>query len=841
MFKSSLFKRKSRIGRFLPTVLAGLFLLCTSNAHSADDVPSIMESGSFQKLVPNDNPEQSPFLTFGIDVSISGDRIAVSADTNFDSGGSEFHTNGTVFIYELNEEGVWVETAELNQFSVGNEQTFGFGSHLLLQGNRLVVETGNTDRDGDVILAFVYELTDEGWVETGQLRGVRFFLSFDPRIVLHENTIFLRGRDVQDFTVLTYELDEATGDWSGPTLFDADQAFGGDYNQYGQYFDIDGDFLFVSALNATVDGVQGAGRVLVYRESTEGSWLPHVELRAENPERFDFFGGHFSVENGLFLSNGPETGSVIFENINGQWVNQGRLESGFGIPSQGNITRYKQSENLVAAPYRRFSSVSRLPVENRVFYRSDSGDFVHVANLDPIRFSTSTEPFEDGPVYLADADDNGRFVTHGNNAIHIFDVDTSDDDGDGILNLIDPEDDRVFIDPTPLTVDDNIEVNEDSSITFDVLANDTNPLEGSLQITSIDDSELEGSAVIAEGGITYTPSTNFNGTSSFEYTVGNDSTSTSTATVFITVNSVNDAPVASDDTAETTEGVAVEINVLANDSDVEDELLAVTIASPTTNGVVSVDATGVVTYQPDTGYSGSDSFIYTVSDSDGGSSDATVTVTVEALAIVEPVDNIDASTPVALNNFGSGFNATFDYVIRESDTLGGSVREWRVEISSSDSVEINNAWISSGYNAGVSLQGGEGSYTFTNEGKSYIDELQAGDVIAFSVQGTGTDFTGSELSLNFISLTQTLPATGECTEFLPVSLPFAFDGAGEFCWLVSGSVSNINSWNTESVTINGEAFTNRWSNNLPVGPGGTYEIRYYSDVAWSHFEINGSN
>jgi len=59
--------------------------------------------------------------------------------------------------------------------------------------------------------------------------------------------------------------------------------------------------------------------------------------------------------------------------------------------------------------------------------------------------------------------------------------------------------------------------------------------------------------------------------------------------------------------------------------------------------------------------------------------------------------------------------------------------------------------------------------------------------------------------------------------------------------LVSGSVSNINSWNTESVTINGEAFTNRWSNNLPVGPGGTYEIRYYSDVAWSHFEINGSN
>jgi len=838
MFKSSLFKRKPRIGRFLPTVLAGLFLLCTSNAHSADDVPSIMESSSFQKLVPNDNPAQSPYLAFGDNVSISGDRIAVSADTNFNSSGSEFLTNGTVFIYELNEEGVWVETAELNQFSVGNEQTFGFGRTLLLQGNRLVVGTANTDRDEDVILAFVYELTDEGWVETEQLRGVRVFRSPGSRIRLHENTIFLRGSSVQGFTVLTYELDEATGDWSGPTLVDADQAFGGEYRQFGQYFDIDGDFLFVSDIVESFDGVEFAGRVLVYRESTEGSWLPHVKLRAENPERADFFGSHFSVENGLFLSNGPETGSVIFENINGQWVNQGRLESGFGAGSVGNTTRYKQSENLVAAPNRGFSS-SEFPLENRVFYRSDSGDFVHVANLDPIRFST--EPFEGDPVVLVDADDNGRFVTSGNNAIHIFDVDTSDDDGDGILNLIDPEDDRVFIDPTPLTVDDNIEVNEDSSITFDVLANDTNPLEGSLQITSIDDSELEGSAVIAEGGITYTPSTNFNGTSSFEYTVGNDSTSTSTATVFITVNSVNDAPVASDDTAETTEGVAVEINVLANDSDVEDELLAVTIASPTTNGVVSVDAAGVVTYQPDTGYSGSDSFIYTVSDSDGGSSDATVTVTVEALAIVEPVDNIDASTPVALNNYGSGFNATFDYVIRESDTLGGSVREWRVEISSSDSVEINNAWISSGYNAGVSLQGGEGSYTFTNEGKSYIDELQAGDVIAFSVQGTGTDFTGSELSLNFVSLTQTLPATGECTEFLPVSLPFAFDGAGEFCWLVSGSVSNINSWNTESVTINGEAFTNRWSNNLPVGPGGTYEIRYNGDVAWSHFEINGSN
>ena len=155
-------------------------------------------------------------------------------------------------------------------------------------------------------------------------------------------------------------------------------------------------------------------------------------------------------------------------------------------------------------------------------------------------------------------------------------------------------------------------------------------------------------------------------------------------------------------------------------------------------------------------------------------------------------------------------------------------------------MSITNAWVNSGYNAGVSLAGPTNARVFTNEGKSYIDELTAGDVIRFTVQGFGAGFASSSLTLNFESLSQTLPATRECSTPIPVTLPFSFDGAGEHCWGVTGMVSHTNSWNTQSVLINGEAFTNRWSNSLPPAVDGKFLILYEGAFPWSHFEISGT-
>jgi uncharacterized repeat protein (TIGR02543 family) len=72
------------------------------------------------------------------------------------------------------------------------------------------------------------------------------------------------------------------------------------------------------------------------------------------------------------------------------------------------------------------------------------------------------------------------------------------------------------------------------------------------------------------------------------------------------------------------------------------------------------------------------------------------------------------------------------------------------------------------------------------------------------------------------------------------TLPLAIDGTGVYCRVTSGDISNINSWNMQLVEINGQQFTNTWSNQMPARIDGNYYIHYVGNYAWSHLEINGS-
>ena len=84
---------------------------------------------------------------------------------------------------------------------------------------------------------------------------------------------------------------------------------------------------------------------------------------------------------------------------------------------------------------------------------------------------------------------------------------------------------------------------------------------------------------------------NFNGTDTVTYTISDGNGGTDTATVSITVNAVNDGPVALDDTASVDEDSSVVIGVLANDSDLDGDALSVTSASAG-NGSVSIRPDG---------------------------------------------------------------------------------------------------------------------------------------------------------------------------------------------------------------------------------------------------------
>ena len=186
----------------------------------------------------------------------------------------------------------------------------------------------------------------------------------------------------------------------------------------------------------------------------------------------------------------------------------------------------------------------------------------------------------------------------------------------------------------PRAVDDAATTDEETAVSIAVLDNDWDPdgviVPDSLEIV---DEPTDGSLTVSATGIcTYTPDPDFNGSDSFSYRVQDDDGAWSNqGEVSITVNGVNDPPVADDDTASTDEDTPVEIDVLTNDHDVDGTIdpTTLTVTDGPTNGVVTVGAGGTVTYTPNADFYGSDSFSYTVEDDDGATSnEATVSITV---------------------------------------------------------------------------------------------------------------------------------------------------------------------------------------------------------------------
>ena len=184
----------------------------------------------------------------------------------------------------------------------------------------------------------------------------------------------------------------------------------------------------------------------------------------------------------------------------------------------------------------------------------------------------------------------------------------------------------------PEAADDAAETDEDTAVEIDVLANDTDVDGDELSVQPATDPEHGTVTVNGDGTVTYTPDADYYGGDAFEYTIS-DGSATATAAVTLTVHPVNDAPVAEDDAAETTEDNAVTIPVLDNDSDAEGSTLSVESATQPGNGTASVNADGTVSYTPHENYHGADSFQYTVTD---GEATATGTVSVTIHSVNDP-------------------------------------------------------------------------------------------------------------------------------------------------------------------------------------------------------------
>ena len=130
------------------------------------------------------------------------------------------------------------------------------------------------------------------------------------------------------------------------------------------------------------------------------------------------------------------------------------------------------------------------------------------------------------------------------------------------------------------------------------------------------------------------------------------SDATDTGLVQITIQPVNDPPLAVADSASTTQGVAVDIAILTNDIDVDGEPLSLTAFTTPAHGAVTDNGNGTLRYTPAAGFTGTDTFSYTIRDASNATSSTTVTITVGTAEEAERVGQIR-------DQLNSGFGSLF--------------------------------------------------------------------------------------------------------------------------------------------------------------------------------------
>lgn len=198
----------------------------------------------------------------------------------------------------------------------------------------------------------------------------------------------------------------------------------------------------------------------------------------------------------------------------------------------------------------------------------------------------------------------------------------------------------------PVAVDDTAVTNEDVAVLVNVVSNDTDANGNTLNVTAVSNINNWVSAVINVQwtGVLFTPTPFFNGTWSFEYTVS-DGTLTDTGKVLLTVNAVNNKPVAVNDSFTVSKNSTTTLNLVVNDTDVDSNNLHVVSIGTILNASGTLTNSWVV-LKPNTNFVGLINFEYTVSDgalTDTGMVSINVTATQENISPVAVNDSLTTS------------------------------------------------------------------------------------------------------------------------------------------------------------------------------------------------------
>ncbi|MBD2302710.1 Calx-beta domain-containing protein [Nostoc sp. FACHB-190] len=219
---------------------------------------------------------------------------------------------------------------------------------------------------------------------------------------------------------------------------------------------------------------------------------------------------------------------------------------------------------------------------------------------------------------------------------------------------------------------------------------------------------------------------------------------------------VNDAPIAADDTATTDQNTPLTLSIadlLANDSDIDGDSLSITGVNNGTNGSVVFNIEqGNIVFTPTLNFSGGASFNYTVSDGNGGTSTATVAVTVNpANQPNEIIGTPRRDVLIGTNNsdriiglqgadtlIGGGGNDEFVYTnIRDR---GDTITDFEVGKDKIVFTQLLDSLVAGGYNGNNAITEG------------YVRVVQGSSNSSFNVQIDADGPTGNDIFRPFITV-----------------------------------------------------------------------------------------
>ena len=206
---------------------------------------------------------------------------------------------------------------------------------------------------------------------------------------------------------------------------------------------------------------------------------------------------------------------------------------------------------------------------------------------------------------------------------------------------------------SPTAADDSVNTSEDTAITFDPRAGDTDPDGDTLSVKLIHPPTYGFATVDSDQLVTYTPSPDFFGSDQLVYQITDRAGEVDTATVSLSVTPQNDAPSVVDDNVEAIRETSVDIAVLANDIDVDGDAFDVESFTQPANGTVTDNGDGTLAYVGNTGFIGTDTFTYTATDGSDVSVSATVALNVSAIPVANDDSyNVEASGQLSFSPGG---------------------------------------------------------------------------------------------------------------------------------------------------------------------------------------------